>query len=119
MKNVMLIDGERAVISYDPEVGMFRGEFVGLNAGADFYADSAAGLLDEGRQSLQVFLDVCRENGIEPRRSFSGRFNLRLPPELHAEAVLAAEAHGTSLNEWIEYTIKEALEAEPPHIKAS
>jgi predicted HicB family RNase H-like nuclease len=29
-----------AVISYDPEIQLFRGEFVGLNGSADFYADS-------------------------------------------------------------------------------
>ena len=31
-------DGYKAVIAYDPEIEMFRGEFVGLNGAADFYA---------------------------------------------------------------------------------
>ena len=30
-------DGYKAVIAYDPEIEMFRGEFVGLNGAADFY----------------------------------------------------------------------------------
>ena len=38
MINIMDIDGYKAVISYDPEVEMFRGEFFALNGGADFYA---------------------------------------------------------------------------------
>ena len=112
MKNVMTINGERAIIEYDPDINMFRGEFTGLNDGADFYADSLAGLEAEGRKSLEVFFEVCRENGIEPRRSFSGRFNLRLKPSVHQMAVLAAEAHRQSLNEWVETTIEEALELE-------
>ncbi|MER3633117.1 MAG: toxin-antitoxin system HicB family antitoxin, partial [Blastocatellia bacterium] len=33
-----------AVISFDPEIQMFRGEFSGLNGGADFYADSIENL---------------------------------------------------------------------------
>jgi predicted HicB family RNase H-like nuclease len=30
-------------------------------------------------KSLQIFLEVCKEKGIEPRRHFSGKFNLRIP----------------------------------------
>jgi predicted HicB family RNase H-like nuclease len=45
-----------------------------------------------------VFLDVCREKGIKPRRNFSGRFNLRISPELHELLAIAAEAEGKSIN---------------------
>ena len=38
MKSVMIIEGQRAVIEYDPEIEMFRGEFIGSNGSADFYA---------------------------------------------------------------------------------
>ena len=47
MKNVMVIDGQRAVIEYDPEIEMFRGEFSGLNGSADFYAKNITGLKQE------------------------------------------------------------------------
>jgi predicted HicB family RNase H-like nuclease len=50
----------------------------------------------------------CREKGIEPRRKFSGKFNVRLTPDDHAAAVIAAAASGKSLNEWIVGTIREA-----------
>ncbi|WP_246009179.1 hypothetical protein [Vreelandella nanhaiensis] len=48
MNNLMVIDGYRAVIQYDPEIEMLRVEFVGLNGGADFYADSVSDLRKEG-----------------------------------------------------------------------
>ena len=48
-----------AVISFDPDVGLFRGEFVGLNGGAGFYADSVDGLHKEGEASLQTLLEGC------------------------------------------------------------
>ena len=110
MKNIIEIDGYKAVVSYDPEIGMFRGEFVGLNGGADFYAESVHDLIEEGRKSLAVYLEMCREKGIEPRRKFSGKFNVRLTPDDHAAAVIAAAASGKSLNEWIVGTIREAAE---------
>lgn len=101
MKNTMTIDGYRAVIQFDPEIEMFRGEFVGLNGGADFYADDIEGLKREGAASLRVFLEMCAEDGIEPIKAFSGKFNVRVPPELHAEIVVAATAEGKSLNQWV------------------
>ena len=52
MNNVMIIDGHKAVIQYDPETEMLRGEFIGLNGGADFYADNVADLHREGMTSL-------------------------------------------------------------------
>ena len=53
MMNLMHIDGYRAVIQYDPEIEMFRGEFVGLNGGADFYAKDIDGLHKEGAISFK------------------------------------------------------------------
>ncbi|WP_185268914.1 type II toxin-antitoxin system HicB family antitoxin [Halopseudomonas xiamenensis] len=101
MKNTMTIDGYRAVIQFDPEIEMFRGEFVGLNGGADFYAADIEGLKREGATSLRVFLEMCAEGGIEPTKAFSGKFNVRVPPELHADLVVAATAEGKSLNQWV------------------
>ena len=101
MRNTMEIEGYRAVIQFDPDIDMFRGEFVGLNGGADFYARDIAGLRREGAVSLKVFLDMCREDGVEPRRRFSGKFNVRIPPELHATISAAAAADGKSLNQWV------------------
>ena len=43
---------------------MLRGEFIGLNGGADFYADNVADLHREGTASLQTSLEVCREQSL-------------------------------------------------------
>jgi len=61
MLNTMKIDDYLAVINYDPDIDMFRGEFVLLNGGADFYARDIAGLRKEGEKSLKVYLDMCKE----------------------------------------------------------
>ena len=99
--NMMDINGYRAVIQYDPEIEMFRGEFIGLNGGADFYAADINGLRKEGAISLSVFLEMCTEKGIEPRKEYSGKFNLRVPPPLHADIVAAAADHNKSLNQLV------------------
>ncbi len=96
--NVMTVEGYQAKIEYDPEIDLFRGEILGLTGGADFYGKNPKELRAEFRKSLQVFLAVCKEKGIEPRRSFSGKFNLRIPPELHEKLAIVAQAEGKSIN---------------------
>ena len=106
--NMMEIQGYQAIIQYDPDIDMFRGEFIGLNGGADFYAKDVEGLRREGEISLKVFLDMCREDGVEPRKEYSGKFNLRIPPELHAEIAARASAEGKSINRWVVDVLKES-----------
>jgi predicted HicB family RNase H-like nuclease len=96
--NVMTVDGYNAKIEYDPEIDMFRGEILGLTGGADFYGKTPKELKAEFKKSLTVFLEVCEEKGIEPRRSYSGKFNLRIPPDLHEKLAIAAQAEGKSIN---------------------
>jgi predicted HicB family RNase H-like nuclease len=106
--NTMTINGYQAVIAFDPEIQMFRGEFVGLNGGADFYATDVDGLRHEGEISLRVFLEACERRGVDPRKHFSGKFSLRLDPATHEAAAIAAAAHGQSLNQWATEAIKQA-----------
>lgn len=96
--NTMMLDGYHARIEYDPELDRFRGEILGLNGGADFYGQSPAELRAEFRQSLDVYLAVCREQGLSPRKQYSGKFNLRIPPALHEQLALLAQAQGKSIN---------------------
>ena len=109
MMNTMEINGYKAIIQYDPEIEMFRGEFVGLNGGADFYAKDIEGLRTEGEISLNVFLEMCREDGVEPRKEYSGKFNLRISPLVHARLVERAASDGTSLNQWVSEVLERAV----------
>ena len=107
--NVMTVDGYHAKIEYDEELDLFRGEILGLSGGADFYGKNPKELRVEFKRSLQVFLDVCKEKGIEPRRHFSGKFNLRITPELHEKLAIAAQAQGKSINSLAQEALQERV----------
>ena len=105
--NVMTVDGYHATIEFDPELDTFRGEILGLNGGADFYGKNPKVLRAEFKRSLAVFLEVCVEKGIAPKRQFSGKFNLRISPELHEKLAIAAQARGKSINALAQETLQE------------
>ena len=88
---------------------MFRGEILGLNGGADFYGKNPKELRAEFKRSLDIFLEVCAEKGIEPKRDFSGKFNLRISPELHEKLAIAAQASGKSINALAQQTLAETF----------
>lgn len=107
--NKLVIDGYTAVVAYDEELDMFRGEFIGLNGGADFYAGDVKTLREEAKKSLDVFLAVCREKGIEPVKQYSGKFNTRITPELHQQLAIFAASQGCSINDIVNKAIKSEL----------
>jgi len=111
MMNLMTIGGHKAVIAYDPDIEMFRGEFVGLNGGADFYAKDIDGLNREGEISLRVFIEMCEKDGVPVTKPASGKLMLRVPPEVHSAALIAAQAAGTSLNQWAAKVLADAAHA--------
>lgn len=109
--NLMTVDGYSAKIEYDSDTDQFRGEILGLNGGADFYGANPEELRQEFKRSLDVFLEVCKEKGIEPRKQFSGKFNLRIPPELHERLAMAAQAQGKSLNSLVQEALERSVTA--------
>jgi predicted HicB family RNase H-like nuclease len=100
IRNANEIDGRGAVVSFDREIALFRGEILALSGVGNCYAD--------GVRSLEVYLEACREKGLEPFRAFSGKFSLRPDPKLHELAAIAAAARSKSLNAWEAEAIKAA-----------
>ncbi len=109
--NMMTLDGFSAKIEYDAELDVFRGEILGLSGGADFYGKNPKELRAEFKKSLQVFLKVCQEKGIEPRRNYSGKFNLRIPPDLHEKLAIVAQAEGKSINTLAQEALQQRVAA--------
>jgi predicted HicB family RNase H-like nuclease len=109
--NMMTLDGYNAKIEYDEELDVFRGEILGLAGGADFFGKNPKELRTEFKKSLQVFLEVCREKGIEPRRNYSGKFNLRIPPDLHEKLAIVAQAEGKSINTLAQEALQQRVAA--------
>ena len=107
--NVMTLNGYHAKIEYNEALDLFRGEILGLSGGADFYGKNPKELRTEFKKSLQVFLEVCKEKGLEPRRHYSGKFNLRIPPELHERLAIAAQAQGKSINTLAQEALQESV----------
>lgn len=88
-------------VEFDDEAGIFHGEVLDLRDVVTFQGSSVDELEQAFRDSIDDYLEFCAERGEEPGRPFTGRFMLRLSPELHRKVYVHAQREGKSLNQWI------------------
>ncbi len=98
--------GYRGHVEYDDEARLFHGEVVGLRDVVTFRGRSVEEIEESFRDSVDDYLEFCEERGEEPDRAFSGKFVVRVDPELHRKIALRAELEGKSLNQLVSEQLK-------------
>jgi predicted HicB family RNase H-like nuclease len=48
---------------------------------------------------------MCKEDGVEPKKNYSGKFNVRISPTLHERLAIKASATGMSINQIVVDTL--------------
>lgn len=109
--NTMTYKGFGARVAYSEEDGCFVGHLAGIRDVIGFHGESVSELRAAFEQAVDDYLETCKKLGQAPNRPYSGQFRLRLDPALHAQAALAAEAHGKSLNAWVSDVIEKSIHA--------
>lgn len=108
---MMEYKGYIAAIEYDDSVDLLHGRVI--NSGhypiATFEAVDVEGLREEFHRSIDDYLAWCEEDGVEPRRPYSGKLNVRLGTDLHQRAAVSAATNGMSLNNWIAQALEQVL----------
>jgi predicted HicB family RNase H-like nuclease len=94
-------------VDYDPEDDVFHGEVLNLRDVITFEGRSVDELRRAFAESVDDYVAFCREHGKEPQKPFSGRFVVRLDPELHRDAAEVAARQGRSLNTVAKEAIRE------------
>lgn len=90
-----------AHVEFDDEADIFHGEVINTRDVITFQGATVKELKRAFKDSVEDYLTFCAERNETPERPFSGKFNLRLNPELHREAYIAAKRTGKSLNQWV------------------
>ena len=104
----MQYKGYAARIEYSDEDKCFVGHIAGIRDIVGFHGDSVEELRIAFDEAVDDYLETCERAGISPQRPYSGKVMLRIPPELHAEIAMRAEASGKSLNQWATETLSHA-----------
>ena len=100
--------GYTGYVVYDDEASIFHGEVVAIKAVITFQGTSVGEIEQAFKDSIDDYLDWCRERGKDPEKAYSGKFNLRMPPGLHAKIASEASQEGLSINSYIINKLKVA-----------
>lgn len=109
MKNYLEYKGYHARIEFDYESHVLFGKIDGIQDLVTFESDSGNSIALEFQKAVDDYLAFCEEVGKEPEKEFKGTFNIRIAPDLHRQAAMAAYQLGISLNQYVAKAITDEL----------
>lgn len=100
MKNTMQYKGYTARVEFDPRDNIFVGRILGIVDRISFHGETVEELRVAFETAVDHYLADCVQTGRAAQKPASGKLMLRIPPEVHAAASVAAASSGKSLNQW-------------------
>lgn len=97
-------------VEFDDEAGIFHGEVINLRDVITFQGETVEELRTAFRDSIEDYIEFCAERGEEPERPFSGKFTVRISPELHRKLYVQAKLQNKSLNGWVSELFEDSVE---------
>ena len=108
--NTMIYKGYAARIEYSDEDACFVGHIAGITDVVGFHANNVPELRAAFEEAVDDYLATCAKLGRAAQKPASGRLMLRVPPEVHTAALVAAQVSGQSLNQWATQALRRATE---------
>jgi len=98
------------ILDFDLAEGIIVGNVINTKDIISFHAETLAGAKQAFEDIIDTYLSACEAEGICASKLYSGKFNLRISPDLHRELSIEAAQEGLSLNELTQELIKFGLE---------
>ncbi len=109
MKQTLKYKGYEGSAEFDFERNVVFGRVLCINDLVTYEAKEAQALVTEFESAVDDYLDTCAELERAPHKPFGGVFQLRLSPDEHREASLAAHREDCSLNEYVAIAVRQRL----------
>lgn len=111
MNNVLEYKGYYTKVEYSAEDGILYGKIEGIKDLVNFECENAADVEAEFQRAVDDYLAFCRDLGESPDKPYRGVFNVRISPELHRRAAMAADKRGETLNAFVARAIESSCQA--------
>lgn len=104
-------------VEFDDEADIFYGEVINLRNVVTFQGETVTELRNAFRDSIDDYLDFCASRGEEPEKPYSGKFVVRVNPELHKTIFIEAKKTGKSINAWVSDNLSKIVQenTQPSH----
>ena len=109
--NTMTYKGYLGSVAYSEEDNVFFGKIEGINGLVNFEGESVSELKRAFHEAVDDYLAYCKDEGIEPDKSYTGVLNIRITPAIHRQIAMLAKQSGLTLNGYIKEALKEKADA--------
>jgi len=99
---MMEYKGYLGTVEYDAEAKIFHGDIINTRDVITFQGTTVKEIERAFKDSIDDYITWCKEEGVEPEKPYSGKFNVRLSPELHRQVAILAKKRHLSLNSFVE-----------------
>ena len=79
--NTLKYKGYIGSVAFSEKDNVFFGKIEGIDGLVNFEGESVKELTDAFHEAVEDYLEYCKEEGIEPHKSYSGSLNIRISPE--------------------------------------
>jgi predicted HicB family RNase H-like nuclease len=98
---IMKYKGYEGTAVVDVENQVCHGKLLFMNDLVTYEAESPKLLFDAFREAVEDYIETCKDLGRSPEKTLKGLFNVRIPPDLHKDAIRKSLQLGITLNETV------------------
>lgn len=109
--NRLAFKGFTATITFSAEDMLLVGQVDDIDSLIIFSAENPADLTTEFHAAIEQYLADCAARDVAPEKPCKGTFNVRIGTDLHRKAAVSARRRGQSLNDFVKFAIKQAVDA--------
>jgi predicted HicB family RNase H-like nuclease len=107
--NTLKYKGYIGSVAYSEPDKVFFGKLEGIDDLVNYEGESVQEITAAFQEAVEDYLIFCEEHNVKPEKSYTGTFNVRIPPATHRDiANLAAEA-GISINAFVKKALGDAV----------
>ena len=115
-ENILEYKGYYTKILYSVKDHVLYGKIEGIRDLVNFESESIENIEQEFHSAVDDYLAFCEDLGQSPEKAYNGVFNVRITPELHREAAIAADKNNETLNSFVANAISQAIHGNTPTV---
>lgn len=99
--------GYTGSVEYSEEDDCLYGKVLGMNQHFISYeGTTVVELKNDFITAIDNYLEDCKQEGIAPKKPFTGVLNIRISPEVHSRIATLSKEKKISINAYIKETLK-------------
>jgi predicted HicB family RNase H-like nuclease len=116
MKDILIYKEYIGSVHFNADDEVFYGKIEGIDDLVSFEGSSVKELKKAFEDSVEDFIEICKEAGKKIEKSYKGSFNVRISAEIHKKAKQIAVRKGISLNQFIQKAVEDEVIKESENV---